>query len=149
MAISDVVVGNITSLYLGVIATMKAFGLITGRTYSGVFVLLVSSTVVLLILVASLSWDVSRKAATYAFLSSSSSRDHHHSAGCGGPGCGGPLPPHQEGHKSSCRGGICWHGAVAVRSTVSQVRFSLPSAVAAAAARDHYYPATASSSSLN
>ncbi|XP_057973179.1 uncharacterized protein LOC131161446 [Malania oleifera] len=98
MAISDAVASNLTTLYLAVIAAMKAYGLVTGRSFSSGLVLVLSTVVVGLILVGTLAWDVSRKAA-HAL-----SRD-----------------PASE----ACRGGICWHG-VAVRSPASQVRFRLP-----------------------
>ncbi|KZV39723.1 hypothetical protein F511_14190 [Dorcoceras hygrometricum] len=99
MAISDAVVGNLTTLYLLVIAGMKAYGLATGRSFGGGFVIALSTVVVAAILVASLAWDVSRKA-THALIA----REHTH---------------------EMCRGGICWHG-VAVKSPASQVRFRLP-----------------------
>ncbi|KAK4387449.1 UNVERIFIED_CONTAM: hypothetical protein Sangu_1939300 [Sesamum angustifolium] len=99
MPISDAVVGNLTTLYLLVIAAMKAYGLATGRSFSGSCVLILSTAVVAFILIASLTWDVSRKA-TQALMT----RDHGH---------------------EMCRGGICWHG-VAVKSPASQVRFRLP-----------------------
>ncbi|XP_051124363.1 uncharacterized protein LOC127246820 [Andrographis paniculata] len=101
MAISDAVVANFTIIYLLVIVAMKAYGLAVGQSFSGACVLISSTAVVAAILVASLTWDVSRKA-THALLSA---RDHH-------------------GHEM-CRGGICWHG-VAVKSPASQVRFRLP-----------------------
>lgn len=103
MAISDVVVGNLTTLYLTVIAVIKAYGLATGRSFAGGFVLIISTVVVGCILIGTLTWDVSRKA-TYAVLTVP---DHH-----------------QEAHEM-CRGGICWHG-VAVKSPASEVRFRLP-----------------------
>ncbi|KAL0366022.1 UNVERIFIED_CONTAM: hypothetical protein Sradi_3492300 [Sesamum radiatum] len=99
MPISDAVVGNLTTLYLLVIAAMKAYGLATGRSFSGSCVLILSTAVVAFILIASLTWDVSRKT-TQALIT----RDHGH---------------------EMCRGGICWHG-VAVKSPASQVRFRLP-----------------------
>ncbi|RZC55214.1 hypothetical protein C5167_014070 [Papaver somniferum] len=76
------------------------------------FVVLVSSAAVLFILLSTLSWDVSRKAAASSPSSSASSsaQDYNH--------------PNSGAHK--CRGGICWHGTVSVGSTVSQVRFRLP-----------------------
>ncbi|KAI4316948.1 hypothetical protein L6164_024871 [Bauhinia variegata] len=95
MAVSDAVVGNLTMIYVAVIAVIKAYALVCGRSFSGGFVLIVSTAVVGLILIATLTWDVSRKA-TYAFT-----RDHAHH-------------PHE-----MCKGGICWHG-VAVRSPASQ-----------------------------
>lgn len=100
MAISDTVIGNLTTIYVAVIAGIKVYGLVCGRSFSGGFVLIVSTAVVGLILIATLTWDVSRKA-TYAI-----SRDHG--------------PTHE-----MCKGGICWHG-MAVRSPSSQVRFRLP-----------------------
>ncbi|KAK9748568.1 hypothetical protein RND81_02G067300 [Saponaria officinalis] len=101
MAVSDAVVGNITTVYLAIIGAMKAYGLITGHTYTGAFVLAASTAVVALLLVAALTWDVSRKGASAV---PSSAAPH-----------GGEM----------CRGGICWHG-VAVKSPASQVWFRLP-----------------------
>ncbi|PRQ27226.1 hypothetical protein RchiOBHm_Chr6g0303091 [Rosa chinensis] len=104
MAVSDAVVGNLTTIYVAVIAGIKAFGVVSGRTFGGGFVLIASTVVVCLILVLTLTWDVSRKA-KYAV-----SRDD----------ADGGSDVHE-----SCKGGICWHG-VAVRSSASQVRFRLP-----------------------
>ncbi|KAK9270105.1 hypothetical protein L1049_025679 [Liquidambar formosana] len=98
MAISDVVVANLMTIYLAVIAAMKAYGLVYGRTFSGGFVLLMSTIVVGVVLIGTLAWDVSRKA---VIALSSNHAD------------------------KMCRGGICWHG-VAVRSPASQVWFRLP-----------------------
>ncbi|XP_021896461.1 uncharacterized protein LOC110813571 [Carica papaya] len=98
MAISDAVIGNLTTIYVAVIAGIKAYGLVCGQSFSASFVLILSTAVIGTILVATLTWDVSRKAA-YAI-----SRDHV---------------------SEICTGGICWHG-VAVRSPTSQVRFRLP-----------------------
>ncbi|KAK8572596.1 hypothetical protein V6N13_048182 [Hibiscus sabdariffa] len=100
MAISDAVIGNLMMIYVAVIAGIKAYGLVCGRSFGGGFVLIVSSAAVGLILVGTLTWDVTRKV-TYAV-----SRD--------------PVHVHE-----MCKGGICWHG-VAVRSPASQVRFRLP-----------------------
>ncbi|XVE94535.1 hypothetical protein REPUB_Repub02eG0017100 [Reevesia pubescens] len=105
MAISDAVIGNLMMIYVAVIALIKAYSLVYGRSYGGGFVLMVSSTVVGFILIVTLTWDVSRKA-TYAISrdqASSSSSVHVH---------------------EMCKRGICWHG-VAVRSPASQVRPSL------------------------
>ncbi|KAF3446795.1 hypothetical protein FNV43_RR11975 [Rhamnella rubrinervis] len=102
MAVSDAVVGNLTTIYVAVIAAIKVYGLVLGRSFGGGFVLIVSTLLVGFILVGALTWDVSRKA-TYAI-----SRDHH------------DVHVHE-----MCKGGICWHG-VAVRSPASQVRFRLP-----------------------
>ncbi|XP_061373308.1 uncharacterized protein LOC133315658, partial [Gastrolobium bilobum] len=101
MAVSDAVVSNMTTVFVAVIACIKVYGFVCGRSFSGGFVVIVSTTVVGLILVATLTWDLSRKA-TYAFT-----RHHHNHA------------------HEMCKGGICWHG-VAVRSPASQVRFRLP-----------------------
>ena len=112
MAVSDAVVSNLTTIYVALIACIKVYGLVCGRNFGSVFVLIVSTMVVALILVATLTWDLSRKA-TYAFAS-----DHGH---------GNHQQPHH-GHNNThemCKGGICWHG-VAVRSPASQVRFRLP-----------------------
>lgn len=97
MAISDMVARNLTTLYLVVIAVVKIYGLSTGRSYAGVYVLVISTLVVGGILVVTLTWDVSKKA-TYV------------------------LTPNDKEHV--CRGGICWHG-VAVKSPASQLRFRL------------------------
>ncbi|EYU36793.1 hypothetical protein ABFS82_14G300700 [Erythranthe guttata] len=99
MAISDTVLGNLTTLYLLIIAAMKVYGLATGRSFTGSCVIILSTAVVALILVASLAWDVSRKATK-------------------------ALMAREAGHEI-CRGGICWHG-VAVKSPASQIRFRLP-----------------------
>jgi hypothetical protein len=101
MALSDAVVGNLTMIYVAVIAGIKAYGLVYRRSVGAGFVLIMSTAVVGLILIGTLTWDVSRKA-TYAV----SREQHVHS------------------HKM-CKGGICWHG-VAVKSPASQVRFRLP-----------------------
>lgn len=103
MAISDAVIGNLMMIYVAVIAGIKAYGLVCGRSFSGGFVLILSSTVVGFILVGTLTWDVSRKA-TYAISRDQASSVHVH---------------------EMCKGGICWHG-VAVRSPASEVRFRLP-----------------------
>ncbi|XP_042509480.1 uncharacterized protein LOC122085107 [Macadamia integrifolia] len=97
MGISDTVLANLTSLYLVAIVGIKAYGVISGRNFSGGFVLMVSTIVVGGVLAGTLTWDVSRKA-THAL-------------------CRDPTI-------ERCRGGICWHG-VAVRSPMSQVRFHL------------------------
>ncbi|XP_011045065.1 PREDICTED: uncharacterized protein LOC105140081 [Populus euphratica] len=100
MALCDAVIGNLTTIYVAVIAGIKVYGLVCGRSFSGGFVLILSTIVVGLILTGTLAWDISRKA-TYPI-----SRDH--------------VNVHE-----MCKGGICWHG-VAVRSPASQVRFRLP-----------------------
>ncbi|KAK7382943.1 hypothetical protein VNO78_28607 [Psophocarpus tetragonolobus] len=105
MALSDTLLSNLTLLYVAVIACIKAYAFLCGRSFGGAFVLLASTAVVALILLATLTWDVSRKA-THAFAA-----DHP------------PPPPHT--HDACKGGGICWHG-VAVRSPASQVRFRLP-----------------------
>ncbi|CAI0435635.1 unnamed protein product [Linum tenue] len=102
MALSDKVTGNLTTIYVAVIAGIKAYGMVRGRCFGAGFVLIASTTVVALILVATLTWDVSRKA----------THDRAATAAAAGEG-------------EICKGGICWHG-VAVRSPASQVRFRLP-----------------------
>ncbi|MED6162477.1 hypothetical protein PIB30_070819 [Stylosanthes scabra] len=106
--ISDRVVSNLTSIYLAVIACMKVYGVACGHNLGGAFVvMLLSSMFVVLILVAALAWDLSRKPTyAYAFTTTASTSNNSH-------------------HHLICKGGICWHG-VAVRSPASQVRFSLP-----------------------
>ncbi|XP_024971693.1 uncharacterized protein LOC112510493, partial [Cynara cardunculus var. scolymus] len=103
MAISDMVVGNLTILYLAVIAAIKGYGQLSGRCYGGASVLLLSTAAVGVLLVVSLTWDVSRKVATCAVVARGDDEVVH----------------------EMCRGGICWHG-VAVKSPASQVRFRLP-----------------------
>ncbi|XP_030453297.1 uncharacterized protein LOC115674917 [Syzygium oleosum] len=105
MAVSDAVVGNLTTIYVAVIAAIKAYGLLSGRSFGGGLILVLSTAVVGLILVATLTWDVSQKAA-HAIARDDDDDDR---------------PPHEV----SCKGGICWHG-VAVKSPASQVRFRLP-----------------------
>ncbi|VFQ62462.1 unnamed protein product [Cuscuta campestris] len=110
MAISDAVVGNLTTLYLAAIVAMKAYASVTGRIYGGAFVLAVSTATVGALLVASLTWDVSRKA-SYALTR----RCRHRLGRRQGDLDGNEM----------CSGGICWHG-VAVKCPASQVRFRLP-----------------------
>ncbi|CAM8974788.1 unnamed protein product [Rhodiola kirilowii] len=98
MAISDAVVANLTTIYLAVIAAIKAYGLVSGRRFSGGCVLIVSTTAVGLMIVGTLAWDVSRKA-TYA-LSRRKVRE-------------------------ICKGGICWHG-VAAKSPAWEMQFRIP-----------------------
>ncbi|XP_074369626.1 uncharacterized protein LOC141711082, partial [Apium graveolens] len=102
MAVSDVVARNLTMLYLMVIAVVKIYGLTTGRSYAGGFVLLISTVVVLAILIVTLTWDVSRKA-TCVLTPDFEDKVHDHHV---------------------CRGGICWHG-VSVKSPASQLRFRI------------------------
>ncbi|KAE9617251.1 hypothetical protein Lal_00034855 [Lupinus albus] len=104
MAVSDSVVSNLTMIYMALILCIKAYGLICGRSFTGTFILILSTTLIALILILTLTWDVSRKA-TYAF------------------GAGDHLQIHH--HHHTCKGGICLHG-VAVRSPASQLRFRLP-----------------------
>nr|GFD57750.1 uncharacterized protein [Tanacetum cinerariifolium] len=86
------VVNNLTIFYLALIAIIKVSGEMSGRSYGGAAVLVLSTAVVGVVLVGTLMWDVSRKVA----------------ATCRVVG-GGDVA-----HKM-CRGGICWHG-VAVKS---------------------------------
>ncbi|XP_010416486.1 PREDICTED: uncharacterized protein LOC104702327 [Camelina sativa] len=117
MALSDAVLGNLATIYVAVIIAIKAYGLITGKSFSAGFVVVVSITAVGVLLAVTLAWDVSRRAAEAVSrynrvgVEEDLSLNHrHHDDGGGG---------------SSCKGGICWHG-VAVRSPASQVRFRLP-----------------------
>ncbi|MFS8000857.1 hypothetical protein Hanom_Chr13g01183491 [Helianthus anomalus] len=103
MAVSDMVVGNLMMLYLAVIAAIKGYGQVTGRSYGGVTVLILSTAAVGVLLLGALTWDVSRKAATYAVVTRVGEDVEH----------------------EMCRGGICWHG-VAVKSPASDLRFRLP-----------------------
>lgn len=104
MGVSDVVVANLTTVYLLVIAAVKAHGLVYGQGVSGVFMLVVSSAVVGVILIGSVIWDLCRK--TSKAVAAAARDDHGVSS-------------------EVCRGGICWHG-VAVHSPASQVRLRLP-----------------------
>ncbi|KAL7587882.1 uncharacterized protein LOC111914281 [Lactuca sativa] len=103
MAVSDVVVRNLMMLYLAVIAAIKAYGQLSGRSYGGASVLILSTAAVGVLLLGALTWDVSRKAATYTVVTRDGDEAEH----------------------EMCRGGICWHG-VAVKSPASQLRFRLP-----------------------
>lgn len=109
MAVSDAVVSSLTTIYVAVIVCIKVYGFLCGRSFGSAFIVMVSTTAVGLVLVATLTWDVSRKA-TYAF-----NRPHN--------------TPHTH---EMCKGGICWHG-VAVRFPASQVRFRLPQQIPYAA----------------
>ena len=91
MAASDAVARNITTIYLTIIAGIKAYGLTTGHIFTGPFVLATSTAVLLLVLVVTLTWDVSRKSAFVNFAAVV-----EEGGGSGGDG--------------GCRGGICWHG---------------------------------------
>ncbi|KAH1123828.1 hypothetical protein AAZX31_06G022100 [Glycine max] len=102
MAISDAVARNFSTIFVGLMACFEAYGFASGRRFSGGYVVIVSTAAVILFLVATLTWDVSRKA-TCAFH-----RDH------------------ADSQEDVCKGGICWHG-VAPRSPASQVRVRLPS----------------------
>ncbi|CAJ1973205.1 unnamed protein product [Sphenostylis stenocarpa] len=95
MAISDVVARNLTTIFLALMASFEAYGFLCGRRFSGGYVLILATAALILILVATLTWDISRKA-TCAFH-----RDHGDS-------------------QEVCKGGICWHG-VAPRSPASQI----------------------------
>ncbi|KAJ4965806.1 hypothetical protein NE237_017655 [Protea cynaroides] len=96
MGISDTVFANLTSLYLVAIVGIKAYGVISGRNFTGGFLLMASTIVLATVLAGTLAWDLSRKT-THAL-------------------CKDPTA-------ERCRGGICWHG-VAVRSPMSQASSS-------------------------
>ncbi|CAA0813357.1 Unknown protein [Striga hermonthica] len=85
-------------------ARLEWDALVSSRICGGCVILL-STAAVASILVASLAWDVSRKAARALVAASAA----------------------DGGGKAACRGGICWHG-VADRSPAAQVRFRVPSA---------------------
>ncbi|RID56164.1 hypothetical protein BRARA_G03380 [Brassica rapa] len=104
MALSDAVLGNHATIYVGVIIVIKLYGLVSGTSFSAKFIFVVSVTAVGVLFGVALAWDVSR----YNRVSVED-LSHCHSHDGGG----------------ICKGGICWHG-VSVRSPVSQVRFSLP-----------------------
>ncbi|VVA95395.1 unnamed protein product [Arabis nemorensis] len=114
MALSDAVLGNLATIYVAVIIAIKAYGLVSGKSFSAGFVVVVSITAVGVLLAVTLAWDVSRRAADAVSRYNRgveeeedlSHRHHHDGVG-------------------SCKGGICWHG-VAIRSPASQVRFRLP-----------------------
>ncbi|EFH63871.1 hypothetical protein ARALYDRAFT_476728 [Arabidopsis lyrata subsp. lyrata] len=114
MALSDAVLGNLATIYVAVIIAIKAYGLITGRSFSAGFVVVVSITAVGVLLAVTLAWDVSRRAADavsrYNRVGGEEDLSHHR---------------HHHDGGAICKGGICWHG-VAVRSPASQVRFRLP-----------------------
>ncbi|KAI3696062.1 hypothetical protein L1987_79071 [Smallanthus sonchifolius] len=103
MAVSDAVVRNFMMLYLTAIAAIKGYGQLTGRSYGGASVLIISTAAVGVLLLGALTWDVCRKAATYAVVTRVGDEVEH----------------------EMCRGGICWHG-VAVKSPASQLRLRLP-----------------------
>ncbi|KAK9136483.1 hypothetical protein Syun_015813 [Stephania yunnanensis] len=116
MMISDVVAGNLTPLYLGVIAAIKAYGVASGRNMSGWVVLASSTTVVAAILVAALTWDVSRKPTSYSYATTLVSNPLHRTNSSSS----------SSSSSWSCRGGICWHAVPSAAATVSQLRFHLP-----------------------
>ncbi|KAL4557523.1 hypothetical protein LXL04_035704 [Taraxacum kok-saghyz] len=97
MAISDMVAGNLTILYLVVIAAIKVYGQLSGRCYGGAAMLILSTATVGVLLVGALTWDISRKVVT----------------------CSVVTRCDDEVAQELCRGGICWHG-VAVKSPASQ-----------------------------
>ncbi|KAE8713485.1 E3 ubiquitin-protein ligase CIP8-like [Hibiscus syriacus] len=102
MAVCDAVIGNLMMIYVALIAGIKAYSLVCGRSFGGGFVLMASNTVVGLIIVGALAWDVSRKA-----KNSISGVDDDVEV------------------QEMCKGGMYWHG-VAARCPASQVRFRLP-----------------------
>lgn len=104
MGVCDVVASNLTLIYVAVLACVKAYSIVNGRSYGGGFVVTVSTTLVALILVTTLMWDLSRKV-KYCVCATCDDRIQK--------------------HPRTCKGGICWHG-VAERSPASQVCFKLP-----------------------
>ncbi|XP_076907911.1 uncharacterized protein LOC143564556 [Bidens hawaiensis] len=63
MPVSDIIVNNLTILYITLIVFIKCYAYLTGRCYGGAAVLVLSTTVVGVLLVVTLTWDVSRKLA--------------------------------------------------------------------------------------
>ncbi|TMW84863.1 hypothetical protein EJD97_024226, partial [Solanum chilense] len=114
MAISDKVTANLTTLYLAIIGAMKAYGLITGRNFTGCFVLILSTAAVALVLILTLTWDIYIKARNVRVRHN---RINHHNQQ--------QQQQHNSTNNEFCRGGICWHG-VAVSSPASHFRFRLP-----------------------
>lgn len=106
MGVCDVAASNLTIIYVAVTSFVKAYEVLYGRRFSGVFVVTVSTTLVALILVATLMWDLSRKISKCVFVDQHPRTSQHNTM-------------------SYCKGGICWHG-VADRSPVSQLHFKLP-----------------------
>nr|XP_004499284.1 uncharacterized protein LOC101498178 isoform X1 [Cicer arietinum] len=100
MGVCDIVASNLTIIYVAVTAFVKAYGILNGRNYSGVFVVTVSTSLVALILFATLMMDLCRKFNNKLLIVG----EHH------------PRTSHRE---MSCKGGICWHG-VAERLPASQ-----------------------------
>ncbi|XP_047326913.1 uncharacterized protein LOC124930628 [Impatiens glandulifera] len=109
MAISDIVAGNLTRLYLLLITAIKVYGLVYNRSFTGVFVLFASTATLTVLLIGTLVYDVSRKAAkalTAARL-------------------GSIVADRSQLKKEICRGGICWHRMV-FGSPISQVIYGIP-----------------------
>lgn len=103
MGVCDVMLSNLTLVYVAVTFCVKAYEALNGGGYGGVFVVIVSTTLVALILVATLTWDLSRKFNKCVVV----------------------VDQQQPRTMSYCKGGICWHG-VMDRSTASQIRFKIP-----------------------
>lgn len=104
MGVCDVVVSNFTLIYVIVTFCVKGYEILNGGNYGGVFVVIVSTTLVALILVATLTWDLSRK-----FNKCMTVVDQQQ----------------QPRTMSYCKGGICWHGGMD-RSPASQIQFKIP-----------------------
>ncbi|CAH2036757.1 unnamed protein product [Thlaspi arvense] len=113
MALADALLANLATFYLAMIFIIKAYGLITGRNFGAGVLVIASMTVVVVVLVLTLAWDVSRRAAggitRYNRRGGETLNERHHN----------------ESGRGSCKGGICWHG-LAVRSQASKVHFRLP-----------------------
>ncbi|KAL5072194.1 hypothetical protein RYX36_023081 [Vicia faba] len=105
MGVCDVVLRNLTLLYVVVTFCVKGYEVLNGGSYGGVFVVFVSTTLVALILVATLTWDLSRKFNKCTMFVVDQQ--------------------HQSRTLSYCKGGICWHG-VMDRSAAPQIRFKIP-----------------------
>ncbi|CAN8240094.1 unnamed protein product [Cochlearia groenlandica] len=116
MPLSDAVLGNLAAIYVAAIIAIKVYGLVSGKSFSSGFVVVVSISAIGVLVAVTLAYDVSRRAkdavTRYNRVVGGEDLSHRHDGDDGGGG-------------GNCRGGICWHG-VAVRSPASQVRFRLP-----------------------
>ncbi|CAF2202075.1 unnamed protein product [Brassica napus] len=63
MALSDAVLGNLATIYVGVIIVIKLYGLVSGTSFSAGFIFVVSVTAVGVLFGVALAWDVTRGAA--------------------------------------------------------------------------------------
>jgi hypothetical protein len=104
MGACDIVVSNLTIIYLAILACLKVYGVIYGLSYGFMFVMTFSTTIVVFIFVGTIMWDLFEKFNTSCVVFD---------------------VPQQPRIMSSCKGGICWHG-VADSSSASKISFKLP-----------------------